>query len=337
MMGGGDINFDIKVMHAYRRFCNKIWQPSTYVLGRLPDDFVPYVQLDFSQASLSEQWILHRPNVATRGVNEALEAKEFSKCTHILHQFFYDELCDVFIENSKALLSGTPEEQSTVFNTLYTCLGVSLRLLHPFLPFITEELWQRLPSNPAYANIPSIMLAPYSQPSRVLDFSSQAEQYGLVLGCAKAARSLTVEYQFRSGARIFIHPSDAATLDIISPQIVSIRALSGKAVERMDVVHLGSGDNQASASAMAIFTVSPTLNVLLGVSEKVTDIDDEVKKLEAKLAKTQSLVRRKEEVLAQPGFAERVSDAVKAGEARKLEEARSTARNYTSTIERLRR
>jgi valyl-tRNA synthetase len=127
--GGGDINFDIKVMHAYRRFCNKIWQASKYVLGRLPEDFVPPVQLDFSQASLSEQWVLHRLNVATRGVNEALKAKEFSKCTQILHQFFYDELCDVFIENSKAILSEMPEEQSSVFNTLYTCLDVSLRLL----------------------------------------------------------------------------------------------------------------------------------------------------------------------------------------------------------------
>jgi valyl-tRNA synthetase len=82
---------------------------------------------------------------------------------------------------------------------------------------------------------------------------------------------------------------------------------------------------------MAIFTVSPTLNVLLDVSEKVTDIDAEVQKLEARLAKTQSVVNRQEEVLAPPGFAERVSDAVKAGEARKLEEARSTARNYNLT------
>jgi valyl-tRNA synthetase len=181
------------------------------------------------------------------------------------------------------------------------------------------------------------MLAPYPQPSRALDFSSEAEQYGLVLGCAKAARSLTVEYQFRLGARIQIQPSNAATLAIISPQIVSIRALSGKAIEHMDVVPLESEDNHASARAMAIFTVSPTLNVLLDVSEKVTDIDAEVQKLEAKLAKTQSVVRRQEDVLAQPGFAERVSDAVKAGEARKLDEARSVVGNYISTIERLRR
>jgi valyl-tRNA synthetase len=113
--------------------------------------------------------------------------------------------------------------------------------------------------------------------------------------------------------------------------------LSEKAIEHLDVVSLESESSQASIKAQAIFTVSPSLNVLLDVSENVTDIGAEVQKLEAKLMKTQSMVRRQEEVLAQPGFPERVSDAIKSWEVRKLEEARSAARNYTGTIARLRR
>ncbi|KAF1943862.1 hypothetical protein EJ02DRAFT_420867 [Clathrospora elynae] len=101
-------------------------QASKYVLGRPRDHFVPQTQFEFSRETLYEQWILHRLNAAVSGVNETLEAKEFSKCTQILHQFFYDELCDVFIENSKALLVATPEEQPSIFNTLYMCLDVSL-------------------------------------------------------------------------------------------------------------------------------------------------------------------------------------------------------------------
>lgn len=83
--GGGDLNFDIKVMHAYRRFCNKVWQASKYVMGRLPSDFAPAASLDTSNLSLSEQWILHRMNRAVRGANEALEARNFSKFTQSIY------------------------------------------------------------------------------------------------------------------------------------------------------------------------------------------------------------------------------------------------------------
>jgi valyl-tRNA synthetase len=77
--GGGDINFDIKVMHAYRRFCNKIYQASKYVLGKLPSDFLPNEA--GKKESLAERWILHRYNATAKGINEALTAREFSKST----------------------------------------------------------------------------------------------------------------------------------------------------------------------------------------------------------------------------------------------------------------
>lgn len=84
--GGADISFDIKVMHAYRRFCNKIWQASKYILGRLPSGFVPNACLDTSELSLPERWILHCMNCAVKGVNESLEAREFSKSTKVIYQ-----------------------------------------------------------------------------------------------------------------------------------------------------------------------------------------------------------------------------------------------------------
>lgn len=73
-------------MHAYRRFCNKIWQASKYILGRLPENFVPKSQLDLSSLTMPERWILHRMNAAVKGINEALEAREFSKSTQYAYQ-----------------------------------------------------------------------------------------------------------------------------------------------------------------------------------------------------------------------------------------------------------
>jgi valyl-tRNA synthetase len=82
--GGGDICFDIKVMHAYRRFCNKIWQASKYILGRIPEGFAPSSR--HQPIHLSEKWILHRLNIAVKGVNDALTAREFSLSTEFIHQ-----------------------------------------------------------------------------------------------------------------------------------------------------------------------------------------------------------------------------------------------------------
>lgn len=83
--GGGDISFDVKVMHAYRRFCNKIWQASKYVLGKFPENFSPG---PVKPLDLSEKWILHRLNVAVKGVNDALTAREFSLSTQYIYQVY---------------------------------------------------------------------------------------------------------------------------------------------------------------------------------------------------------------------------------------------------------
>ncbi len=85
---GGDINFDIKVMHGYRRFCNKIYQATKYVLGKLDKDFVPQkVAAKTGEESLSEQWILHKFTVAAKEINQALVDREFSQTTSITYQY----------------------------------------------------------------------------------------------------------------------------------------------------------------------------------------------------------------------------------------------------------
>ena len=94
--GGGDIAFDVKVMHGYRRFCNKIYQATKYALGtfeKYGKDFVPEKTASKTgKESLSERWILSRFNNATKGINEALTDREFSRSTQVLYNYFYDEL-----------------------------------------------------------------------------------------------------------------------------------------------------------------------------------------------------------------------------------------------------
>ncbi|KAK3943951.1 mitochondrial valyl-tRNA synthetase [Diplogelasinospora grovesii] len=268
--GGGDINFDIKVMHAYRRFCNKIWQASKYILGKLPEDFVPSAKLDTAALSVPERWILHRMNCAVKGLNEALEAREFAKSTKFAYQFFYDELCDVFIENSKGLLSdGTPAEQQSVQQTLYRCLDVALRLMHPFMPYITEELWQRLPRSKHVSTPPSVMLAPYPSFEAELEFVSDAEDYELGLKCAQAVRSLASDHKILADGRAFIKAASAASHAKVEAQLPAIKTVCGKGIAELQLLPLG-GDEAAIPEGCAAYTVSDDVTVLLQVATQGT-------------------------------------------------------------------
>lgn len=157
--GGGDIAFDVKVIHAYRRFANKVYQATKYVLRNLEKDFTPQKPSKSGHESLAERWILHKMNRAARDINKTMEDREFSRSTQIVYTYIYDYLCDVYIENSKALiLEGTAVQKRSATNTLYTAIESALLMIHPFMPFLSEELWQRLPRRPGDST-PSITIA----------------------------------------------------------------------------------------------------------------------------------------------------------------------------------
>jgi len=205
--GGGDIAFDIKVIHAYSKFCNKIYQATKYVIGvmdKLPEDvnFVPQKTAGLTgKESLAERWILHKMTVAAKEVNQALGDREFMKSTTFIYAYWLFNLCDVYIENSKAIISkGTPDEKLSALNTLYTALEGGLTLIHPYMPFVTEELWQRLPRRPEDMT-PSIVKAKYPVYDPKMDDPASESAYQLVLDISKGIRSLMADYSILKDAK----------------------------------------------------------------------------------------------------------------------------------------
>jgi valyl-tRNA synthetase len=336
--GGGDINFDIKVMHAYRRFCNKIWQASKYILGKLPEDFVPNQPV--AALSLPERWILYQLNSAVKGINDALEAREFSRATKFAYQFIYDELCDIFIENSKSVLaSGTPDEQQSMQQTLYVTLDTALRFLHPFMPFITEELWQRLPARSQGGHptaggetpAPSVMLAAYPvfNPDLDSEYESAARDFELGLKCAEGIRSLAAEYGVRSDGLAFIKTSTVDSGAKANAQIGAIGSLCGKTIAELKV--LGPVDD--TPKGCAVFVVSTDVVVLLQVADFVSDqLGAQMDKIRVKLDKNNDIIARQRELMERDGF-EKVSDVVQTAERNKLANAISAAENYKRTLD----
>lgn len=320
MSGGMDINFDIKVMHGYRRFCNKIYQATKYVLGKLDSSFLPQKHpTKTGRESLSEFWILHKLNTAAAEINTALEAREFSQATGITYQYWYTSLCDVYIENSKAIIQdGTPEEQESAKQTLYTALECGLAMIHPFMPFLTEELWQRLPRRPE-DTCPSIMKAAYPEYNPALDDRESEEAYELILAVAKGIRSVAAEYSIKDSAHIYIQLFTPSALQTCESQLASIKQLGGKAMmgEGASISILSAED--AKPGGCVVQAVSASAAVYLLVKGRI-DINAEVEKAKAKLAKAEEGKEKKTKVINGDGW-DRMAEEVKETRRRELDDA----------------
>jgi valyl-tRNA synthetase len=150
---------------------------------------------------------------------------------------------------------------------------------------------------------------------------------------ARAARSLLTEYGLREGGSIFIRSSTAEAHAIAQEQRLSIQALSGKGIANLEVLAPSDPD---PSRCCAIFVVSSSLTVFLDVSDRISNRDDEIQKLELKVKKSQDVVAKQEKLMAQDGF-DKVSDVVRVAEERRLEDARTAVRNIERTIEQFRK
>ncbi|MCS5612959.1 MAG: class I tRNA ligase family protein, partial [Candidatus Poribacteria bacterium] len=142
---GRDIKLAEERIEGYRNFCNKLWNASRFVLMNL-DDYKGTCKLDSNaERPAAHRWILSRLNEACREVNHALEEFKFNDAAFSIYKFIWNEYCDWFIELSKPHLYGGNDREATQ-NILVHVLEASLRLLHPFMPFVTEEIRSKLPA-----------------------------------------------------------------------------------------------------------------------------------------------------------------------------------------------
>ncbi|KAE8447460.1 Valine--tRNA ligase, mitochondrial [Mollisiaceae sp. DMI_Dod_QoI] len=326
--GGGDIAFDVKVIHGYRKFCNKIYQATKYVLGKVDAEFIPQKTGKLTgKESLAERWILHKLTVAAKEINQALGDREFMKSTSIVYAFWYNQLCDVYIENSKAILQdGTPEEKRSALDTLYTALEGGLTMIHPYMPFLTEELWQRLPRRPE-DKTPSIVLAKYPTYDAEMDDPAAETAYELVLGVSRGIRSLMAEYSLKDEGKVFIQTHDSTAHSTVTSQIQSIKSLSGKGVSSLSVL----SSTESRPAGCVVFSVSAAASVFLHVKGRV-DIDGEISKASKKLEKTKQGIERQQKILGDEGYKEKVAKELQEVEMRKLADLETERKAFEETI-----
>jgi len=200
---GRDVNLDIKRVVGYRQFCNKLWNAVrfalTYVSDLIPTPTLHLEIANHPSISKRDLYILSRLHSTIKECNLQLNLYTFGLATTALHSFFLYDVCDVYLELIKPIVNDlSPENQSTRFAaqaTLYTVIEQFLRLSHPFMPFVTEELWQRLPNRSSLTKIESIMISPYPEEVPSWFRPDIENEFDILKEAIHGARSLRSEYK----------------------------------------------------------------------------------------------------------------------------------------------
>ncbi|OZJ06264.1 hypothetical protein BZG36_00795 [Bifiguratus adelaidae] len=217
---GRDINLDIKRVDGYRKFCNKLWNATRFAMMKLGDDFQPKATADLTgKESLADRYILSRLNAAAVEVNKHLEEMNFMAATTDLYSFWIYELCDVYIELIKPICDAdttndvaAAEQKRIAQETLYTCIESALKLLHPFMPFVTEELWQRLHRREG-DTCPTIVRAKYPTEKKEYNDPEAEKKFEYLYAIVKGVRSLAQEHNILKNLEVFVQcPAEQATL-----------------------------------------------------------------------------------------------------------------------------
>jgi valyl-tRNA synthetase len=195
---GTDPSFGEARLLGYKAFVNKLWNASRFLLMNLEGERAPYA---FDQLPLASQWILGQLNETAGLVEEALLGFRFDQAAHVLYHFVWNDLCDWYIEIAKVYLAD-PQEAAKTRSVLLEVLDGALRLLHPFMPFVTEEIWQKLPRSGDDG--PSIMLArfPVKGPLTFLGKKPANLAMGELMELVTAIRTIRATYEVDNKRRI---------------------------------------------------------------------------------------------------------------------------------------
>ncbi|KAJ0176412.1 hypothetical protein K1T71_007591 [Dendrolimus kikuchii] len=327
MTQGRDLNLDILRVQGYRFFCNKLWNATKFALMYFPKDttyesHTPSLPGDLSKM---DRWMLSRLSLAVEKVNSGFANYDFpSATTHCYNLWLYD-LCDVYLEYLKPVFaSGSDAEKEAARRTLYTSLEYGLKLLSPFMPFVTEELYQRLPRNDT--TCPSICVASYptdaDTPWRSQDLESDVDT---VLKMIHLIRSTRSEYNLTNKQKTTVHL-------IISPEL-EVEVLSGLFRSLQSLANSELSDEKPEIGC-SILTVSDKIEVHL-VLKGLIDPQKEMTKLEKKKETLSQTIIKLQQAIAAGDYATKVPIEVQKTNTEKLSQSQGEIERLEAAIETL--
>ncbi|MGB9867381.1 MAG: valine--tRNA ligase [Bacillota bacterium] len=318
---GNDMRFSWEKAEGSRNFCNKIWNAARFVLMNL-EGFDP-LQVDSVRLEVEDSWIEGRYQETCEKVNAALSGFELGEAARQLYDFFWGDFCDWYIEMVKprlALEAGDPSKVAALY-TLWRVLEGSMRLLHPFMPFVTEEIWQRLPHEGA-ALISAAYPVPTCNEEARKVFAQAQRRIGAVQEAVRAVRNMRQEVNVPPGARVgvVLRVMDADYLPIYKQFKSMIYHLAGCDVDIQFVA-------QGGRLRKAISSVIPGGIIYLPL-EGLVDPAVEITRVRKALAEAERELARSRQRLESPGFVEKAPAEV-------VEKERNTCAALETKIRRL--
>jgi len=319
---GNDIRFHWEKVENTRNFANKIWNASRFVIMNL--EGYEKTEINPNDYTLADRWIISRLNQRAEEVNHLLERYDLGEAAKVLYDFIWDEFCDWYIELAKPRLSASADSSEKLIaqNVLVETLTGILRLLHPFMPFITEEIYHYLPGHNE-----TIMLDswPVKDDERIWESALQEMQQ--IMSAIRALRNIRAEFNVSPGKQIktVLVVNDEDYREVFTANQAYIKQMAR--VKEMEIVRELA---QKPAQAVSALTNQAEIYVPL---EGVIDIDKEIARLEKDLKGTLDELARAEGKLNNQNFISRAPQEVIEKEKGKAEEARKWKEGILQRLE----
>lgn len=316
---GNDMRFSDDKVKASRNFANKLWNAARFVLMYLTDDF-KYDGLP-ADLAIEDKWIVSKVNALAKEVTDNLEKFELGIAIQKLYDFIWDVFCDWYIEIAKIRLQGDDEKaKDTAKSVLVYVLTDILKLLHPFMPFITEEIYQAIPHSDE-----SIMISKWVEYDESLSFTADESEMERIMKAIRAIRNRRSEMN--------IPPSRKATV-YVETAFADTFAMGSEFIKRLasaNEVVVGDGFEELG-NTVTIITDDAKIYIPMG---DLVDFEAEKKRLEKELAQAQDKLDFINKKLSNPGFVNKAPEKVVAQnkeDAAKLEEKIANIKNSIETL-----
>lgn len=309
---GRDIRFDLKRVEGYRNFCNKLFNATRFVLMNT-EALEPATEA--LVPGLIDRWITSRLQQTAGDVSAHIDAYRFDLAATTLYEFIWNEYCDWYLELAKPVLNGDDAAAATATrHTLVDVLEETLRLAHPIVPFITEELWQQVAPR-AGVQGDTISLAPWPTPQDALIDADALDDIAWLKEAIMGVRRIRSEMDVNPGKRVPLCAAGASDLDRDRLRRHEAALMS---LARLDSIGVLESGNEKPEAAVALVGELELLIPLAGLIDK----EAELARLARETAKLQQQIDRLASKLANTGFTDKAPPAVVAGEQAKLDEAR---------------
>jgi len=323
---GRDIKMSEERIAGYKHFINKIWNATRFSLMNLEDYSSSGVPVGKDTLSLPDRWIMQRLNVTISEVTKALDEYHFNDAASSIYQFIWHELCDWYLELSKPTLygKGDPIKRRAAQHTLFTAMTSSLKLLHPFMPFVTEEIWQTMVGDGS-----SIMVSEFPRPDDAHEDRVAEREMGLIMDAITSIRNIRGEMNIAPSKKlqVIIFTQDTEASAIIGMGNGYIKNLAN-----LESLTMSNSEEEPRNAATGVAGLL-RLYVLL---EGVVDIAGERKRLEKEMAKVDKDLMVISRKLANRDFLAKASKTVVGKEEEKFNEVKEKHDILETALKRLR-